>query len=200
MFVRLFVNMRGILSPLEEIERLVPKQGNILDVGCGHGLFTNYMAYQSSGRRIVAVDRSLPKILVAKSTEKFVPNARYFYGDINIISAAAKYDVITIIDVLYLIPAPQQEIIFRKCFQLLKDDGMLIIKTQDTKPFIKYMWTQIEENIMTAFGLTHGDGLHYLPVEIISGMLHKAHYTIDKFVLPSKIFYSNIALVCKKAE
>ena len=200
--IRLFLKLRHLLSPLEILENWVPKEGNILDVGCGHGLFTNYMALRAPSRNIVGVDPSISKIEVARRTESRVPNVHYILGDINDALKHEPFDAITIVDVLYLLPEAEQREILRACYQLLNDSGILVVKAQDTKPRWRFLWTYIQEKVMVGLvKLTLGDRkLHFLPAQKTRQILEEAGFSVEYFSLPSRIFYPNIAFVCRKGR
>ena len=196
--IRLFVRIRHLLSPLEALENLVPKEGKVLDLGCGHGLFTNYMALRSSSRSILGVDPSPVKIKAAKITEPMVTNARYLLGSIDDVAENSRFDVITIVDVLYLLLEAEQQKILAACHRLLAESGMLVLKTQDTRPRWRYWWTCAQESVMVGGGLTHGNGLHFMPAERSREMLEEAGFTVTQHKLPSRIFYANIVFICRK--
>ena len=197
--IRLFVRLRSLLGPLEVLENWVPQKGNILDVGCGHGLFTNYMALRAPSRNIVGVDPSPAKIEVAKRTESKVPNVHYLLGDINDVLKGQRFDAITIVEVLYLIPEAKQREILSICHQLLSDSGILVLKTQDTRPRWRYLWTYMQESIVVRVGLTRGgNGLHFLPVPKVRQILEETGFLVEYHRLPSRIAYPNIAFVCRR--
>lgn len=199
LFVRWFVRLRHLLSPLEALEALVPGEGKILDLGCGHGLFTNYLALKAPSRSLLGVDPAPTKIQAAKMTEAMVPNARYLLGSIDDIPENNRFDAITIVDVLYLLPEVEQEKILQTCHRLLADAGVLVFKTQDTRPRWRYWWTCFQESIMVGLGMTHGRGLHFLPAEKSRQMLAEAGFKkIEQHSLPSRIFYANIVFICHK--
>jgi 2-polyprenyl-3-methyl-5-hydroxy-6-metoxy-1,4-benzoquinol methylase len=196
LFVRWFVRLRHLLCPLEALEGLVPREGKILDVGCGHGLFTNYLALKAPARSLLGVDPAPAKIQVAKTTEARVPNARYLLGSIADIPEDSRFDVITIVDVLYLLPEIEQKKILETCHRLLADSGVLVLKTHDTRPWWRYWWTCFQESIMVGFGLTHGHGLHFMPAEKTHRMLEEAGFNkIEQHLLPSRILYANIVFI-----
>jgi 2-polyprenyl-3-methyl-5-hydroxy-6-metoxy-1,4-benzoquinol methylase len=198
--IRWFVRLRHILSPLEALEELVPEEGKILDVGCGHGLFTNYMALREPSRSLLGVDPSPVKIKAAKATEAKVPNARYLPGSIEDVTGDGCFDAITIVDVLYLLPEVEHKLILNACYRLLTHAGVLIVKTQDTRPRWRYWWTYAQESIMVGAGMTHGGGLHFLPAEKSREMLEEAGFNVTLQKLPSRIFYPNIVFICRKKE
>jgi 2-polyprenyl-3-methyl-5-hydroxy-6-metoxy-1,4-benzoquinol methylase len=198
LIVRWFVRLRHLLSPLEALEEMVPEEGKILDLGCGHGLFTNYMALKAPSRSLLGVDPAPAKIQAAKMTEAIVPNARYLLGSIADVPENSRFDAITIVDVLYLLPQVEQKKIIEACHRLLADAGVLVLKSQDTRPRWRYWWTCCQESIMVGFGMTHGSGLHFLPAEKSRQMLVEAGFIVEQRPLPSRVFYANIVFICRK--
>ncbi len=201
LFVRWFIRLRHLLSPLEALEGLVPKEGRILDLGCGHGLFTNYLALKAPSRNLLGIDPAPAKMQAAKKTEPMVPNTSYLLGSITDIPENTQFDAITIIDVLYLLPEEEQEKIIKTCYRFLNDTGVLVLKTQDTRPKWRYWWTCFQESIMVGFGITRGNGVHFLPAERTRRMLSEAGFNkTEQRNLPSRLLYTNIVFICRKKE
>jgi 2-polyprenyl-3-methyl-5-hydroxy-6-metoxy-1,4-benzoquinol methylase len=160
--IRVFVRARHLLSPMRAIERRVPADGRILDLGCGHGLFTALMATASPGRSVVGVDPSAAKIAVAHRLEGKLPGVRFLQGTIDDVDEEG-LRAITILDVLYLLPVPEKLRILSRCREMLAPGGQLILKTNDTHPAWKYRWAWFQEAAMTRLGLTLSTGsLHFI--------------------------------------
>lgn len=197
--IRLFTRLRHLLSPLEILEKRVPKEGNILDLGCGHGLFTNYMALREHSRIVVGIDPSIAKFKVAKKTEGRVPNVHYILGDVFDAVEHGLFDAITIVDVLYLLTEEKQREILRTCYQLLSNSGVLLLKTQDTKPLWRFILTYIQEMVMVNMKLTYGGKkLYFMPAQKTRQILEEAGFSVECLKLPGNFFYPHIAFVCRK--
>jgi len=54
---------------LEMLDRLVPKRGRILDMGCGFGLFSLFLAMRSPERSIHGVDLSAKRIAASRGIQ-----------------------------------------------------------------------------------------------------------------------------------
>lgn len=197
--VRAFVRCRHLLCPLSEVERQVPRDGRILDLGCGHGLFSALMAIASPQRSITGVDPSYAKIEVASQLMDKLPNATFFQGTVDDISAVG-FDAITIVDVLYLLPVPEKLRILSCCHELLAPGGQLVLKTNDTHPVWKYQWARLQEVVMTGLGLTLGHGsLHFLSCTESAGLLEQVGFRdVQLLHLPSLLPYPHTLFTCSK--
>lgn len=195
--IRLFVRARHLLTPLERVADFVPLQGRILDLGCGHGLFSHLLALQSPARQIVGVDPSPVKIAVAARVGRRVPNVRYWQGTADS-AAASRFDAITICDVLYLLDPAAKAAVVRRCRELLAPGGVLVLKTNDTRPRWKYEWARFEEVLMTRLGLTLGHGqLHFYSAEQHRQLLREHGFDVETVDLNSWLPYPHMLFVAR---
>lgn len=152
---RAFLRGRVFLSDLEFIERQVPLQGTVLDLGCGHGLFANLLAARSPQRRVIGIDIDPEKIEIARKTIGSRANIEFVCASLDD-AAIPQCDAITIVDVLYLLPAAEQQRLLRECHGKLVPGGLLVCKAQERRPRWKYAWTYFQELMATSAGLTRG--------------------------------------------
>lgn len=152
---RAFLRGRVLLSDLEFIERQVPPRGTVLDLGCGHGLFANLLAVRSPERRVIGIDIDPGKIEVARGTIGGRTNIEFVCASLDD-AALPSCDVITIVDVLYLLPGEEQRRLLRECNEKLASGGLLVWKAQERRPRWKYAWTYFQELVATSAGLTRG--------------------------------------------
>jgi 2-polyprenyl-6-hydroxyphenyl methylase/3-demethylubiquinone-9 3-methyltransferase len=161
--VRLFVWARRVLAPLDAIAAHVPAEGPVLDIGCGHGVFALALARTYPNRRILGVDPSHTKIAIAERARRASGSGVEFRVCTVEAVAHEQFAVITILDMLYLLPMDRKIAVLRACRRLLAPDGVLVLKTNDTHPAWKYGVTRAQERLMTGLGLTMGTGaLHFL--------------------------------------
>ena len=89
--------------------RRCPTSGDVLEVGCGHGLLSLYLALESPQRHVVGVDIDGAKIAEAKEAA-----GRLRPGEANVTFQAVDagyvpdgaWDAVVVADVLYLLPEP----------------------------------------------------------------------------------------------
>ena len=62
---RLHLLARWVSCPFGPVVDVLPTRGEVLEVGCGHGLFSTYLAERSPGLDVHGVDIDRDKIAVA---------------------------------------------------------------------------------------------------------------------------------------
>lgn len=198
-FIRLFTLGRHLLAPLGLVASEVPTRGRILDLGCGHGLFTNLLALGSQDRSLLGVDPSAAKIEVARRSSAGLSNVRYQLGEIGDVSER-DFDAITILDVLYLLPDEAKLSVLRRCRELLAPHGTLLVKTNDTYPRWEYALVRLEEELMVKLlAFTHGGQLHFRGIPEYTALLDQAGFTGRVLDLPTRLPVPHRLYVCLKA-
>ena len=99
---RLHVAVRWRSCPIPEVAAVVPTDGRVLEIGCGHGLVANYLADTAPGRTLVGVDIDPGKVAAAEASRR--------PGDATTFTLVAAgelpdgpFAAVVIVDVLYLL-------------------------------------------------------------------------------------------------
>jgi 2-polyprenyl-6-hydroxyphenyl methylase/3-demethylubiquinone-9 3-methyltransferase len=195
---RTYLKIKLKICPLLKLEEYFPKEGTIVDLGCGNGLFPNILILGSPDREIIGLDLDEKKIAVAERTRLLDSHISYQVGDV----VEAEYpqgDVFTLIDVLYLIPYSKHEPIIQKCYQSLSPGGILIIKEMDTKPRWKYIWNLIQETVaVKLIGFTLGERFYFRSQSDFIDILQRIGFSVKPVPLHSGYWYPHIAYICTK--
>lgn len=157
---RWHVGVRRRIGCLRPVEALLPPTGEILEVGCGHGLFSHFAALAAPGRRLLGIDLDAAKIAVAEQTAW--ERVRFALGD-ALAPPAGPFDAVVIVDVLYLLDATDQGRALRAAHEVLRPGGVLVWKAQEPAPRWKHLVNLAQEWLATRSGLTAGGSLSFLP-------------------------------------
>jgi len=139
------VRMRNL--PLAALDRVVPAGGEILEIGCGHGVIANYLALSSPGRRVFGIDIAADKIACAVGTVGDRGNISYAVS-LFLDQPAREYDAIVLSDVLYLMDAEEQRLTLAGCRAQLKQGGVCVIKTVDFSSRWTLLRARVHERMM----------------------------------------------------
>lgn len=172
--VRRHVRIRRALSRLEDVEAATPREGRILEIGCGHGLVTRYLVAAAQGRTVHGFDIDVRKIAAANALPPD-PRATFAVGD-ALAPPAGPYDAAVVVDVLYLLPAELQRRAIEATFRVLEPGGVFVWKSQENRPLWRYWITKGQEWLATSLGLTAGSSLTFLSREAATEALAAAGF------------------------
>lgn len=200
MLTKMFTFIRSKICPFQEIDIFVPREGKILDLGCGHGIFSAYMAKESPKREILGVDPSVHKITIAYKTYGKIKNITFKNSYLREIKNQG-FACIVIIDVLYLLSDKDKSEIFKKAFSLLKKNGLLIINNTSLSPSWLFNIGRWEELVMVKlFKYTFSDtgNLSWLSRKQYQNLLKKQGYKIIAEKLLRGVPYRQDLIVAQK--
>ena len=174
-YIRLFTLARHILAPLQRVADEVPSSGQVLDLGCGHGLFTNLLAAAFPNGRCLGW--TLPR---RRSTSRAEARPGLTMSDINVdgsrMSPNAAFELSRFWMSCTCCRTAELEVL-KSCRRLVADDGVLLVKTNDILPRWKYAIVRLEEEVMVRLlGLTMGGELHFRGTETYLSLLQEAGF------------------------
>ena len=168
---RLHTAIRWTTCPFEAVAAHLPPTGRMLEVGCGHGLFSLLASTQAPGRVVVGTDVDGDKIRAATSVAdhaddlngrlRFAPSRP---GEVP----EGPWNAIAVIDVLYLIDAAGEQRLVRDLAAQLAPGGVLLVKEIAQRPAWKFTLARLQEWLaVKVLGVTEGDELTFIaPTEI----------------------------------
>jgi len=174
------------------LNELVPRRGEILDLGCGYGFVSHMLSLTSPERMITAVDHDEEKIRIASNGFLRPAGPGFFTADIRTFEFPPQ-DSIILGDVLhYLSPADQEELL-RRCMAGLRDDGCIIIRDADKDRGREHSRSELSEffSTGTGFNKTVADSrkLHYISTASIEKIVSGSGFSLE--VVASKTYSSN---------
>ncbi|MBI4023000.1 class I SAM-dependent methyltransferase [Candidatus Berkelbacteria bacterium] len=160
---RLFLWLRWRLTFFERLLACVPRQGLVVDIGCGHGLWPVALVLDAPAREVVGYDPDRRRIEQAERVAAQVPRVRFtsHWEDLASLGPTS----VTVVDVLILLPPRDKERLLGWASDHLVPGGTLLLKVNGTEPRLKHWFSLMEERFMTSVGPTHAtSGLHSWPV------------------------------------
>jgi len=175
-----------------KMEKMLPKKGVIVDLGCGYGIFTNFIAASGPERRVIAMEFNKDKIRIAN---KGFPNVSYTTKDITQ-AKIPQADAIILMHVLHHLNSySQQEEVLKECVKKLKKGGILLIDEVYEKPFWKLILTRIVDFLLYPL-----DKMYYRFQENMISFLKQFPLEIKKVINVDGRFmpFSQIVYLCQK--
>ena len=159
------------------LDKVVPRTGHILDLGCGHGLATHWLAQCTDTRTFVGMDYDEDKIRIAKQSALGHERIQFEHADI----LEAEYpacDAVLLLDVLHYWTPDKQLKILEKVRQALRPGGKLVLRDAAKGNGQAHRHTRLWEIYATKVGLNRTrEGLNFLTFEELQATLKRAGFT-----------------------
>ncbi|NQT90373.1 MAG: class I SAM-dependent methyltransferase [Candidatus Omnitrophica bacterium] len=190
-YVTVFIYFRFFHAPYDLAETLVPRQGKIMDLGCGYGFFANLLGLASKKRDVMGVEFSDRKLQYA---DQGVENVRFINEDITKLTVI-DCDAIILFHVLHHLHSHnQQQRLLKEAYKKLKKGGKLIVVEIDNKPLWKFLFT-----VAIDATLYIGNWFYYRTEKQFIELFERLDFTVEKIV-PAHRFVplSHKIYVCRK--
>lgn len=168
---RLHIYGRFLTAPFLRTLDIIPVGARVLDIGAGHGTYAR-LVVEERAREVIAVEPDLRKTLIAFRH----PRVRFVAGFDDCIRGI--FDVVVVYDVIYRLPPPERDALFRRIYDRLRPGGTFVLKDLDPAKRLKWSWNRIQEKISDAvFGLTIGKGFYIDTREEIAERMQRAGFS-----------------------
>jgi 2-polyprenyl-3-methyl-5-hydroxy-6-metoxy-1,4-benzoquinol methylase len=144
---RLHVLVRWLSCPFAPIVEVLPSAGRVLEVGCGHGLFSGYLARRAPRLQVHGVDIDEEKIAVAAASDPLDGGRLHFAVGKSGSVPDGPWDAVVLVDVLYLLDEAAQRALLNSCAAVLAPGGVLVVKDMATRPRWKARWNAAQETL-----------------------------------------------------
>ncbi|HEX7655274.1 MAG TPA: 1-acyl-sn-glycerol-3-phosphate acyltransferase, partial [Verrucomicrobiae bacterium] len=195
-----FVHWKMKLDPIFPVlDRVTPRQGLILDLGCGYGLATHWLAEAGYDRTLAGIDYDGEKIRIARRSAPDNPRIRFTEGDIQTAELPA-CDAILLLDVLhYWVPEKQLQIL-KRARQALRPGGRLILRDGARAENAAHDRVHRWEVFATKLGLNRTrERLHFLTLAELESLLQRAGFARPEIIREAGRD-SNVLLLAGPAE
>jgi cyclopropane fatty-acyl-phospholipid synthase-like methyltransferase len=178
---RLHQLVRAASAPLERVTDYLPERGAVLDLGCGHGVFLVLCKTRRPGLELVGIDVSAGKIDMARR----MLAAADIPCELQVMDLCElrgrQVDVITVLDVMYLVPLEHWDAVLAACYACLKPGGVLLFKEMDASLRWKLSLLQLQEALtVRVLGWTRGEeGFSFVAPEEVERRLVRAGFSVE---------------------
>lgn len=188
----------GLEDNYKVFDDLIPKQGKIIDVGCGYGYLSYMLSLTSPEREIIGIDYDEEKIDIAQNGVLKTSKLNFFHSDV-LEYKYEKSDVFVISDVLHYLQEGSQAVLIRKCLDNLNESGVLIIRDGNSELEKRHKGTKLTEFFSTkviGFNKVTINKLCFTSKEKILSIVLDYPVTVE--ILDTTQFTSNIILIIRK--
>lgn len=171
--------VRWYSCPFAPVAAALPTRATILEIGCGHGLFSAYAALAQPDRLMVGTDIDAAKIAHAQAalapisdrvTAVVAPDGEVPDSD----APGGQWDAIVIVDMLYLLPEPGQRALLASAAAKIRPGGRLVVKEMSTSPRWKARWNRLQEWLsVRVLRITAGGTMVFVDPAVMAGWLRE---------------------------
>jgi SAM-dependent methyltransferase len=197
----LFLSIRIFLLPMKSWCDKLPKNGEVVEIGCGHGSISKYIALKHKNIKIIGIDPDTERVDIARKSSVDIDNIRFentFFGKIVL----KNIDSVFINGVLYLIPDKELRKLLIEIRISLKDCGIFVLSDiPKYEAFNLKNWAHIlRENFFKRIGFTYGEGIYLRTSSEWKALLESAGFKEIEYFNADVFMHSTFNLTCKKME
>jgi 2-polyprenyl-3-methyl-5-hydroxy-6-metoxy-1,4-benzoquinol methylase len=196
--VRAYCHARFLIININILDILalcIRRKKQVLDIGCGFGLYGCYLASLYPEIRYTGFDLNPKRIALAQQAAKRLglTNVEFRCQDARQLGGEGSYDAIMMVDILHHLDDTSKKALLERCNQLLRPGGHLVIKDVTTHPFYKIAFTWILDVVMT-FGFE----MWYWNEERFAQTLGPMFSQAETFPIADWLPYPHIVYLCEK--
>jgi 2-polyprenyl-3-methyl-5-hydroxy-6-metoxy-1,4-benzoquinol methylase len=196
---RFHTAVRWRTCPFPAVEAAMPRTGRVLDLGCGHGLFSLYLAAAGPDREVVGVDIDEDKLVSARRAAAHAGLAVRFEAAPDGRVPPGPWDAITVVDVLYLLGEPAALDLVGRAAAEVGPGGVLAVKEMAVRPRWKYELARAQEMVATrVLRITEGDEVAIVPPDDIAAAMSDAGLEVARRRLDRRAPHPHLLLLGRR--
>ncbi len=180
---------------LEEIGQYLPDCGDVLDLGCGFGLFSLFYAMTKPDLQIVAVDLDPGRVAAATTSAEYLEltNVAYEASDVTTWTSERQFDAIYMLDLLHHLPQSRVRGFLATVAGLVRPGGIVIIKDVADRPRYKMLFTLLLDRLLVGM-----EPIHYWPPDELVTILSGLGFDVAMHRMNDVLPYPHILYVCRR--
>ena len=198
--VRTYARIRFVILRqqfLRVIGQFLPRDGRILDLGCGFGLFSLYFGLDAPGRMITGVDLSTRRVEWARrcADRLGVTNVSYAASNALDWKGKAEFDAVFMLDLIHHLPKNEVANFLNRVTRLIAPGGTLIVKDVSNRPAYKRWFTLALDRLMVGM-----EPIHYWDPEELTRLIEALGFEVERRKMNDILPYPHILYVCRLTE
>jgi SAM-dependent methyltransferase len=194
------VTVRWFSAPFPAIAAALPPGGRLLEIGCGHGLFSAYAALLDPTREVLGVDIDGDKIEAAQVAARAVEGLEIREAPDGAVPEGP-WDVVVFVDILYLLPADEQRRLLTEAVRSLAPGGRVVVKEMGTQPRWKVRWNTLQETLsVKILRITEGSSFHFVDPRTMARWLTELGLEVDLDRLDARRVHPHHLLVARRVD
>lgn len=166
--------LKHLFIPFAAIDAALPKKGTIVDIGCGEGAMTLFLARRST-RRLIGIDLDDNRLKSGRLAAKGQKNVRFIKRDLLKLSLPKRLAGCVIADVIHHLPSSFHVKLINNIAQNLRSGGVLVIKEIVTDDVLRSKLSRLWD-----FVLYPEDTIYYRSIQEYAHMLEKAGLRVTR--------------------
>ena len=179
---------------LDEIGQYLPPSGNVLDIGCGFGLFSLYYAAAERGRIMHGLDVNARRIAIARraAARLGLENVVYTVGDARDFKGDGEFAAAYMLDIVHHVPPDTVPPLLRQLRRAIAPNGRLLVKDVDTRPAPKRWFTWLLDKAMAPSA-----PVNYWSTEELTRELEASGFRVFRHLMVDVLPYPHVLYVCE---
>ena len=181
---------------LDEIGQYLPDSGDVLDLGCGFGLFSLYYAQVLPGLRFHGVDLDARRVGLARDAARRLglTNVDYIVGDARGFRARRTYAGAYMLDMVHHVEPEAVRPLLAELHTGLAPGGSLVLKDVDRRPAYKRWFTHALDLMVSP-----GSPPHYWAADTLQAAIEEVGFRVFRHSMVDFLPYPHVLYVCRKA-
>lgn len=191
---KVFLFARKKIAPFDEVMKLLPKKGTVIDVGCGHGQLIMMASQNYPDVKFIGMDIDKKRLAIARKIIQKA-NVVFTYQDFTKpFNIKDNVETVVCFDILHHLPKELHAKLLKNFYSAIKPHGQLILKEIDTTPKWKSLWNTFHDLVTTG-----GQIVEVRSHQAWREMLTHTGFIIKKQSRPKKgYFYPHILIQAVK--
>ena len=193
--LRIFAWLKMFFILYEQVSLFVPKKGRVLDLGCGYGFLSIFLALDSAERQVLGIDPSQQRIkAIGLSVLALPENVVFKNAEIETLKSA-QFDCVIMEQALHHIPKSQQQDVLHSIHKLLRDGGNFILRENNKRWSFKYILVNLPMEYLLWVNEEKGN---FRTNSELKAMLRKANFSCEIVQAPWYYLIDMSMFVCQK--